>query len=864
MNTRTLAVTALLASLVFAAGCGESVKTDFLPNENPTIRLTQAPIDSTSENYYAYRMNWVGFDPDGRVDYYLYKVDAPFPLHVDNTWVRTVKNEETVFFTASHPDRQTSDTPPPGSGIWISTDSHRFSIVAVDNNGGMSEPAYRSFFSFTTAPSVRIVDPRPGGSFTPSVPPSVRMTWTGDDPDGVFTQKPVRYKFRLFTQDNPDAPHVANFIDWSVAHPDSFRALYAPEFSSWQESNAESTSTSYTNLTPNALHMFVVTGYDEAGAYDPNFSPNQNMYIFQVSYAGTLGPILTLFNEFFNYRYNGGGYAVDPSRWINIEVPADQIVTFNWTAEPPPGGSVMRSYRWAMAGPGHDFTLDDETPRSNEITDWYHWSRRSLNTTSARVGPFLGNGDVYFFYVEGEDNTGLRSLGIIRFTVVRPTFDKPLLFVDDTRLPPDQFVNGALEPPRGAWPSAAELDTFFFAAGGFPWRGYPNNSPAPASWPRLPSGQPLTIPGIFSGYAFDTVGTRGIGSGVLPLSILGRYRHVVWYTDQVGATFTGNPLDPRTPVTSLRRLTTPGNPSTLSTWIKQGGKAWIFGGGAAYATLIEWNRRNTTTDIYTDEDLELVPGRFMYDFAHWRSQVKTPISGARSLRKYIPDNYNPVPNGLDPLLGPWHWNNPSTAPGRGWAGQPDYSSLPQFLNTRTTASDLLPPRVASSNFYISEFPVEAIDSRGNFIREDTDGDPNTPGETSTLDTLYYFNAPGVTWPVVTFYHGRDIGQDTVSAPGTPVELANRPFVFFGFPLWSIRRSQMIPVADWVLQQVWGMQRDPTPRSAIQARMRAAQQAPMPAATSAPATTVSRVPVSGAPSTAAGRSASWHRSGIGAE
>jgi len=235
MNIRSMAPAALLAALVLgAAGCSDKIDPTPLFNERPTIRLTQAPIDSTSENYYAYRMNWVGFDPDGRVDYYLYKVDAPFPLTVDGTWIRTSKNEETIFFTASVPDRQTSDTPPPGSGIWISTESHRFSIVAVDNNGEPSEPAYRSFFAFTTAPSVRIVDPRPGGSFTPSVPPSVRMTWTGDDPDGVFTQKPVRYKFRMFTNDNPDLPGVERFIDWAVSRPDSFRYLYAPEFESWQ------------------------------------------------------------------------------------------------------------------------------------------------------------------------------------------------------------------------------------------------------------------------------------------------------------------------------------------------------------------------------------------------------------------------------------------------------------------------------------------------------------------------------------------------------------------------------------------------------------------------------------------------------
>ena len=833
MYTRILARVACLAVLVpIVAGCGKSLDAEFLPNQRPSIRLTQAPIDSTSLNYYAYRMNWVGFDPDGRVDYYLYKIDASFPLQVDQTWIRTQKNEETIFFSAAVPDSETSTDPPPGSGIWISSEFHRFAIVAVDNNGEISDPAYRAFFSKTVAPRVSITDPRPGSAFLPSVPPSVRFTWTGVDDDGVFTQKPVRYKFRLFTRSNPDKPSVENFPNWATGNPDSFRALYEPDFPGWQESNAESTTASYTNLTPTELHLFVVTGYDEAGAYDPDFDSSKNMYKFEVSYAGTLGPVLTMFNEFFNYTYTGGGYAVDPSRWVNIEVPADQLVRFNWVAEPPPGGAVIRSYRWAMAGGGHDFELDDETPRWNEQLDWFHWSRRSANTTFAEVGPFVVNGEVYFFYVEAEDNTGLRSLGIIRFVVVRPTFEKPLLFVDDTRLAEDKFPNGQLEAPRGEWPSAAELDTFFFAVGGFPWRGYPTNSPAGAGWPRLPSGQPVSVPGIFNGYAYDTIGTRGIGNGVLPLSVLGRYRHVVWYTDQTGATYTGNPIAPIAPITSLRRLTSPGNPSTFSTWIKQGGRAWVFGGGAAYATLVSWNRNGTSTDIYTDEDLELIPGRFMYDFAHWRSQVVTPTSGTR-VRKYVPQNYQ---SALDPAPPRhWQWRDEATAPGRGWPGQPSYASLPLNLNPRTTTTDLLPPRVASSNFYVNPFDVEAIDTRGNFIREDADGDPNTPGEISTLDTLYYYNFSQATGPVMTLYHGRDIGRDSLpfgSDPGDFLTAENRPFVFSGFPLWHFRRTQILPLADWVLQTLWGLPRDPgVPRGVIPPRV-TSQPAPGRVATGA--------------------------------
>ena len=38
-------------------------------------RFTRAPINTTGQYFYAYTMNWTGFDPDGRLDHFLYKVD---------------------------------------------------------------------------------------------------------------------------------------------------------------------------------------------------------------------------------------------------------------------------------------------------------------------------------------------------------------------------------------------------------------------------------------------------------------------------------------------------------------------------------------------------------------------------------------------------------------------------------------------------------------------------------------------------------------------------------------------------------------------------------------------------------------------
>jgi hypothetical protein len=182
-------------------------------------------------------------------------------------------------------------------------------------------------------------------------------------------------------------------------------------------------------------------------------------------------------------------------------------------------GSNIQWYRWALGM----VDLTDETPRVNEATDLSHWSARSLDITSATlppVNPPPGRRLSELLYIEAQDTNGLRSLGIVDLVFQRPAFNEDLLFVNDTRLRPDfESSPGVLDPPTGSWPTAAELDTFLYARGGVPWRGYPVGTVSP--------------PGVFNGYTYDTLGTRGLLE--VPLSLLGRYRHVVWYTDDIAA-----------------------------------------------------------------------------------------------------------------------------------------------------------------------------------------------------------------------------------------------------------------------------------------------------------------------------------------
>src|SRR5262249_21993014 len=155
-----IAASIAVAGSAALSGCSTKVSGTLFPNQRPTVEFTNAPValDKSNKYFYAYRINWSGNDPDGRVDHFLYAIDPPSVVVRDTTkcnngdtcWISTQKNEEIIFFRATQPDSIIPRTAPTAS------DPHTFVIKAVDNAGMMSVPKNRSFFSFTTAPTVNI------------------------------------------------------------------------------------------------------------------------------------------------------------------------------------------------------------------------------------------------------------------------------------------------------------------------------------------------------------------------------------------------------------------------------------------------------------------------------------------------------------------------------------------------------------------------------------------------------------------------------------------------------------------------------------------------------------------------------------
>lgn len=786
---------AALVAIVALAGCGSEITKIIEPNDPPTVRLTAAPPTYANGERYSYSvtLNWTAFDPDGRVDHFLIAViDLPgvrftLPdttierLASEPNWIRTDRSDTTILFpsTYSRPDT-----------LWAD-DSHIFLIKAVDNRGAESEIQRRAFFSSTIAPTCRILSPRPSSQTNAFVTPAVLIDWDGDDDDGVFTKKPVKYKYILLS----DQTEVR--VTQADQDYDLVRRYYGPRnWAGWDSTSADTSIIQFSNLIPQKDYMFVVISFDEAGAFSPVFHRGVNMLKMRVTFAGNNNPTISMFNEFFSYTYPGGSYDPIAPPPINLEVPANTPITFRWSASAVPGSSI-RSYRWAV-----DIQdLNDETPRTDEQTDLAHWSPKNVNVVSATIGPYPGSTQLRKFFIEAEDINGLQSLGVIGFSIVEPEWTRPgghprpLLVVKDWRFLVDRKSASSQTcvnvPQALQWPSSSELDTFLFARGGYPWRCYPSNA-------TYGGPDAVSPPGIMKGFDFDTLGTRiGRNDQTVRLSRLAQYRHVVWITDVNGSVYRAEGTA-QSPISALTYMTRPNQANTLATYSRLGGKVWTLGGGALEASLWNYDRTNNNGlqpapgKTYSFDNNELVPGRFLYDVFRWQSEVK-PTSGFINITKQLGRN------SADPL----------------------YASAPARFDYHSAAEgDTMPPaRLVLQNFYYEISPVEYL-SRPNAYYEDLDPGP---GENfaSGLDTLY--EAAGVSLVPTNVQNPTNFNNVTMTVyPARSLGQAEQAqAIFSGFDIWSYRKSQGRDLVRFVFANLWGLDpnatmRPATPRTAVAA------------------------------------------------
>jgi hypothetical protein len=807
---RLLFVAALAAA---AWGCSTTkLNGTLVPNLRPQVELTARPQPGDSV-YFKVNLQWTGSDPDGRVDYFIYAIDPP--MMGDTTWTRINQYGTIIFFKSSTPNP--AQTQPGPNGQFPATpvtsqDYHEFVIKAVDNEGAFSAPASVSFSSRTVAPLTQITSPSNGSLVTRTTPPSVRIEWRGTDPDreGVGVAGPPRlYKIKLVSQATIQQALGLGGSPPNAQNIQDFFSRDAPNFASWDSLSADTTFKQYEGVTPGQIWFFAVVSFDIAGAYEPRFNLNNNVLRFKPS-TELQAPAIEVFNSFFQRSQGArGSFDLSESRVVHLEVPEGQPIPMNWDNANLSVGTVAAGFRWVLDPIDGD--IFNETPRDND-SQTYRWSSWSLTEQSTVLGPFYqittvnGKPDTtvfHRFYIESRDNTGATSIMVIQLEVVKAAFKDPklarnILFFNDYLGDPDR----ADHQPYSNFPIASALDTLFYARGGFPYIG-------------MPAGT-LSKPGVFSGYfsdpqgniVSDTVNYRFFPTNGLPLSVLTRYRAVVWYTSNKDAGRIGTKNGP-SPEAALRFINDPGQLNTLAVYLAQGGKAFLFGSGileciaAGYVARFGSNGAPAsypyrTSDSKPDRLHILWPGNFMWDYMKIRNGVDIADQGGAGDILSIQDNYGDFIPYLPQFMcpgAPW--------PPDGWTGQ------------RTATCD---PRVGPSS--VNNLPtwdgLPIIPMQTEFNNW-----PTLPPQSIVCDYVSLANSiPASEAEFDTLYLGRCLSQRIRAAAdwpdGKPVWFhvtdhtgAGYELDWTAIPLWYLDRTQLEIAVGKVLGK-FGFQKNTNP------------------------------------------------------
>ena len=483
-----------IVALLLAGACSKVTPFVALPNQIPTVELTSTPAPGSVIGNYSYDIRWAGHDSDGRIDHFLYAVDPPSLSISDTLWTATTLNRRVFVFAA--------DSLPSDSSVFARR-FHTVVVKAVDDRAGESAPVWVSFTASNILPSIKIASPQASKLLLANVGPDFHASWVANDPDGRGTHVPTQIRFKLFgTSSFPGILAIQ-------LNPDTLLKLAAPTFADWDSLPGTATGVDVHGLQPGTTYLLAVVAFDEAGAFSAPFTLDSNILSFSVSAAASVGPALTVTSNYFALSYGSGGFFSASNVYFHVEVPADRETVVEWSGIPS-AGTFITGYRWAV-----DLaSLSNETPRSDENHDVAHWSQWQLGTQARLPAVHPASESAHhLFYLEGKDNVGALGLVVVAYTAITASFDRSLLIVDDTRFPRDaRLGTGCTQAPRGLWPTASELDTFLFARGDKPWQCYPPGT--------------LSTPGMFAGYAYDSLVTFGLGTN-LTLAKLNHYRNIV-------------------------------------------------------------------------------------------------------------------------------------------------------------------------------------------------------------------------------------------------------------------------------------------------------------------------------------------------
>ncbi len=440
---RRLALLGMTAAAVGAlsvgglTGCGED-KGSLMPNLLPGVELTATPPagDTTS---YDIEFHWTGWDDDGEVDYFEYIIDPPLEVILDPTgFVDTLTWETTDGysgkFTFFAPDYDTTTIDEPDRDFrnpQIGLGYHIFAIRAVDDMGARSVINDSSWVAFTAAtlcPKTRMKSPPPvaaEGSYSVGQEAGLRVTfrWEGSDPDGILSDRPVYYMYKLSDVGNPG---------------DLWREI--------DDRVLADTTTSWVTLDPGVTQVtleldnghnfgFAVRGVDEAGAVEPLLVLNRNL-LWLVARDKASFPALTVSSSAFGANEWRGWY-IDIEEY---EVPLGSMFEFSISANADWYGGLITGYSYG-------WNLTDPNTTATDPSGDGAWTPWSTSTTTIQAK--FDEAQDQFLYVRCKDDGSGMTLATIKFNVVTLDPDKELGYIDDWRMYlPQQYPKDFFDDPN--------------------------------------------------------------------------------------------------------------------------------------------------------------------------------------------------------------------------------------------------------------------------------------------------------------------------------------------------------------------------------------------------------------------------------
>lgn len=343
-------MTAILL-LALVGGCSESTELVGTPlaNSIPDTRITGHPVPL--EASFAVDLKWVGFDIDGEVMGYEWKISNngtdgisprdtltvdPLTGAVINPWRFTTRTDTSLVLLADQPGFPGDDPDNPRSFR-----SHSVFIRAVDDKGAVdSSPAFISFNSTTVLPWVRVVFPLLHNDIARNVPASVNLAWEGSDPDftgGLPTQ--IRYLWKSAQYDTNslgEPKYIRTGFEYNL-HSRKLVNFDDPAWSPWREyglTEGERHIT-FSNLPDREYYLFALQARDTAGAVS-----------VELGYQRAVANLRVVHNSFFpdvTLVEPNLGEANSAEEYSEVE--SGQMINFSWTASAEAYNGVITSCR---------------------------------------------------------------------------------------------------------------------------------------------------------------------------------------------------------------------------------------------------------------------------------------------------------------------------------------------------------------------------------------------------------------------------------------------------------------------------------------------------------------------------------------